>query len=164
MEIAVVAPAFVITVIPPILIVGLSLAAFSVFFFFKSTNHHHEDNRDPDNPAQFRTALIFAALYTIILLGLAFVKDYFGTGGLYAMSFMSGLTDMDAITLSLANTMNGGSIQPGNGWRYILIAALSNLLFKGGMVVFLGHRNLIRKVIPAFLLTIIIGIVVVIFW
>ncbi len=164
LEVVVVAPGYISIVIPPLLAVASIIGVISLLLFFKSNKIQNESVHDPKNPAQFKTALIFALLYGVILLLIAFVKDSFGSQGLYVVSFISGLTDMDAITLSLANTMNEGQILPENGWKYILVAGLSNLMFKGGMVFVLGHKRLTRIVMPIFGATLICGILVIIFW
>jgi uncharacterized membrane protein (DUF4010 family) len=61
-----------------------------------------ERNEMPEqaNPAELKSALIFGALYAVIIFAVAAAKDYFGTGGLYVVAMLSGLTDLDAITLS----------------------------------------------------------------
>lgn len=163
-ELLVVTPKYIATLAPPLLIVAAVMGIASLIFFFKSNNTNNEPAPDPQNPAQFKTALIFAILYAVILVLLAYVKDSFGSGGLYVVSLLSGLTDVDAITLSLANTMNDGGILASEGWKYILVAALSNLMFKGGIIVVWGHRRLLKIIFPVFLLTLLTGIVVLFFW
>jgi uncharacterized membrane protein (DUF4010 family) len=95
---------------------------------------------------------------------IAFVKVKFGSAGLYVVSLISGLTDVDAVTLSLANLINSGSIVPDNGWRFILVAALANLVFKGGMVAVIGNRQVFKFVGMAFAATLISGVLVLFFW
>jgi len=163
-EVLVVAPRIATTVLPPLLIVTGVLGVISIFLFFKSNEEEGEPTPDPKNPAQFQTALVFALLYAIILVLLVYAKDYFGSGGLYAVSILSGLTDMDAITLSLANTMDNGNIAPAIGWKYILVAGLANLVFKGGMVIVLGHKRLRKIIIPAFTATLVTGLIVLFIW
>jgi uncharacterized membrane protein (DUF4010 family) len=65
-------------------------------------------------------------------------KQYFGSRGLYVVALISGLTDMDAITLSLARMVEEGGLAATTGWRLILIASVANLLFKGLAAGFLG--------------------------
>ena len=104
----------------------------------------------PENPAELKSALIFGALYAIIILAVAAAKDHFGSRGLYVVAVLSGLTDMDAITLSTAQLVGGGQVEANTGWRVILIAAMSNLLFKGGIVAVLGGRELLRWIAALF--------------
>lgn len=89
---------------------------------------------------------MFGALYAGILLAVAFARDRFGTAGLYVVATLSGLTDMDAITLSTSRLVAGGGLDPSNGWRAILLAGLSNLVFKAGIVGVLGSRRLFGRI------------------
>jgi uncharacterized membrane protein (DUF4010 family) len=88
-------------------------------------------------------ALIFGGLYALVRLGVAAAKDEFGSAGMYAVAVVSGLHDMDAITLSTAQLVSAEEVEPGIGWRVILAAALSNLVFKAGIVGVLGSRRLL---------------------
>ena len=70
-----------------------------------------------ENPAQLKTALLFALIYAVIKLAVAAAKEHFGTAGLYAVGVISGLTDMDAITLSTARLVDTGGVNARVGWR-----------------------------------------------
>ena len=98
------------------------------------------------NPAQLKSALVFAGLYAVVLLAVAVTRAYFGNKGLYVIGFISGLTDMDAITLSTAQLANQSKVAHGTAWKVILLAGLSNLLFKGGAVAMLGSRGLLGRI------------------
>ena len=111
-----------------------------------------------DHNLHYSLQLVFAILYAVILFGIAIVKDYYGNEGLYVVSVISGLTDMDAITLSLSNMMGDGRIDATSGGKFILVASLSNLVFKGGMVALFGHRSLLKIIVPAFGFVLIVGI------
>jgi uncharacterized membrane protein (DUF4010 family) len=50
------------------------------------------------------------------------------------VSIISGLTDMDAIALSISEMASRKLIESGFAWRLIMVAALSNLVFKAGVV------------------------------
>lgn len=98
------------------------------------------------NPAELKAALIFGALYAAVLLAVAFARDRFGTAGLYIVAGISGLTDVDAITLSTGRLVQGGRLDPDTGWRAILLASMSNLGFKAGIVAALGSRALLGRI------------------
>jgi uncharacterized membrane protein (DUF4010 family) len=165
-EVAVVSPQNLGKIAPPLLVVLGAMIILCVGLFLLNRREEKEvkEMPEPDNPAQLKTALIFGALYALILLGVAAAKDYFGQGGLLVVSIISGFTDVDAITLSLANTLNRGDIEVDNAWKYMLIASFSNLLFKGGMVVSLGSSRMKRLILPAFGIIIIFGLLVVWWW
>lgn len=99
------------------------------------------------NPLSLRVAIQFAVLYALIVLLVRWAQDVFGGAGLYAASFFSGLTDLDAISLSLAQLQKSGHVVAGEGARALLIAALANALLKAGLAVSLGSASMSRPVI-----------------
>ena len=107
------------------------------------------------NPAEFKPAFIFAGLYALVLMGVAFAKDHFGERGLYAAAALSGLTDMDAITLSTSQLAESGEVETTSAWRAILMAAMSNLVFKFGVVAALGSGALVWRVGASFTLALV---------
>ncbi|NNL64745.1 MAG: MgtC/SapB family protein [Myxococcales bacterium] len=117
-----------------------------------------------DDPAQLRVALVFGALYGAIIFALAAAKARLGDVGLYVVSGISGLTDIDAITLSLANLADAGRLDTGTAWRATLLAALSNLAFKGGMAFFLGGPALAARIAPFFGASLAAGTGILLFW
>jgi len=119
---------------------------------------------EPENPAELKPALIFGALYAVILLAVAFVKHRWGNAGLYPVAVVSGLTDMDAITLSTANLAKAGRLDVGTTWRLILVAAMSNLVFKGAAAVALGSRELRGRIAVYFGLALVGGAAILMMW
>jgi uncharacterized membrane protein (DUF4010 family) len=99
-----------------------------------------------ENPAELKAALLFGVLYAAVLLAVAFARDRFGTAGLYTVAALSGLTDMDAITLSTSRLVQSSRLDPDMGWRAILLASMSNLGFKAGIVAALGSKALLGRI------------------
>lgn len=118
----------------------------------------------PENPAQLKSALIFGALYAGVSFAVAAGKEHFGSSGLFIVAILSGLTDMDAITLSTAQLVNGNRLDVSAGWRTILIASMSNLVFKAGIVAMLGDRALLRLVAMLFGAAFVAGIAILLLW
>ena len=116
------------------------------------------------NPAELKSALGFGALYAVILLAVAFARDRFGVAGLYAVATLSGLTDMDAVTLSTARLVDSGHLDADSGWRAILVASLANLVFKGGIVAVLGSRRLFARVAALFGAAVAAGVLILWLW
>jgi uncharacterized membrane protein (DUF4010 family) len=119
---------------------------------------------DAGNPAELKPALIFGALYALVILAIAFVSDRFGDRGLYPVAVVSGLTDMDAITLSTANLAKAGRLDVNTTWRLVLIAAMSNTVFKGIAAIVLGSSALRRRIITLFGLALAGGAAILLFW
>lgn len=91
-----------------------------------------------DNPLQFGAALQMALLFQIVLLGLGFIKGAFGASGLYGSAAVLGLTDVDALTLSMAKSAQSGTpIQI--VVTAIAIGILANTLVKLSLVLFIGR-------------------------
>jgi uncharacterized membrane protein (DUF4010 family) len=102
------------------------------------------------NPAELHTAIGFGMLYVVVLLGSAWMADIAGSQGLYAVALASGLTDVDAITLSSLRLFNLGQLSEQQTVTAIALAVLANLAFKLGMVVFIGGWTLARQVAAGF--------------
>ena len=105
---------------------------------------------ETSNPAELHTAIGFGLLYVAVLLGSAWMKDIAGSQGLYAVALVSGLTDVDAITLSSLRLFNLGQLSEHQTVTAITIAFLANLAFKFGMVMFIGGWGLARHVATGF--------------
>ncbi len=163
-EVGVIIPNRLGVIGPPFgaMIVFMALVCLGLYLF--NTEKEEESLPDPNNPAQLKAALLFGGLYALIIFAVAVVKDYYGQSGLYVVSIISGLTDVDAITLSLSNTIKDGGLTAEKGWSLILIAALSNMVFKAGMAVVLGSRNLAKFILGATGLTIAGGALVLWLW
>jgi uncharacterized membrane protein (DUF4010 family) len=162
-EMAVVNGKDLLTTAPPI-VVFLVVFGLLTFFLYRRRSDEVVHLDPPANPAGMKPALIFGVLYVIVLLGVAATKDHFGSSGLYVVAVISGLTDMDAITLSSAEMMNRGELDLTTGWRVILIAALANLAFKAGIVAFAGGVAILRRIAPVFGLAMVTGLAIVFFW
>lgn len=100
------------------------------------------------NPTELRTALSFGLLYGIVLLLAAWLQDIAGSQGLYLVALASGLTDVDAITLSTLRLFNQQTLEAAPAVTAIGLAVLSNLAFKSGLVITIGGRTLARSVLP----------------
>lgn len=116
------------------------------------------------NPAELKTALIFAIAYTVIKFAVAAGRHHFDSSGLYLIGVISGLADMDAITLSTARLVESGGIPAETGWRIILLAAMSNLGFKTFAVAAVGGAPLFKKVALLFGASILTGGLILWLW
>ncbi|MFC5301332.1 MgtC/SapB family protein [Azospira restricta] len=102
------------------------------------------------NPTELGTALTFAAVYAVVLLLSAALSERAGSLGLYAVALVSGLTDVDAITLSSLRLFGQGKLAAGEASTAILIAVLANLLFKLGIVAGVAGRHLALRIVGGF--------------
>jgi uncharacterized membrane protein (DUF4010 family) len=118
-----------------------------------------------ENPAQMRTAIVFGILYAVILLLVTAVREEFGQdSAIYGVAIVSGLTDVDALTLSTAELFSQGRLSGDAAWRAILIATLSNLAFKIGATAVLGGRRLATYALATMGVSILFGVGIVVLW
>ena len=124
---------------------GLAFAAWS-WRHFRTREETAAPAAEVRNPLSLRTAIQFAILYALIVLLVRWAQAGFGGAGLYAASFFSGLTDLDAISLSLSQLHSDAQIGADLAARAVLIAAGANSLLKAGMAVSLGSAAMRRQV------------------
>jgi uncharacterized membrane protein (DUF4010 family) len=105
---------------------------------------------EQQNPTQMKSALVFGAMYVGVLFALAAAKQFIGGGGLYLVAGLSGLTEMDAITLSTARMSLTDPTIMLNGWRMIVIAAMANMVSKSMIAGLLGGRDLLKQILILF--------------
>ena len=104
------------------------------------------------NPAEIRTALTFGCIYAVVLALAAWLSDVAGAWGLYGIALVSGLTDVDAITLSSLRLYGLGKLPGSEAITAILLALLANLVFKLGIVFVVAGAARGRRIAIAFAL------------
>ena len=97
------------------------------------------------NPLSLVTAIKFAAIYAVVTLVVRAVAEEEISRGMLAVSFFSGLTDMDAITLSTIDSTKTGGLVASLGARLIIVAAIANTLAKAAIVLLLGSTTMRRS-------------------
>jgi len=144
---AVLAPSLVpliLKVVAPGLLLGLAPLALN----WRALNRK-DDSPVPDtkNPMELRAALTFGALYGVVLFISAWLAGAVGHKGLYLVALASGLTDVDAITLSSLRLFSLDKLAAQPTVIAAGLAMISNLAFKAGMASFIGGTPLARRVL-----------------
>jgi len=93
-----------------------------------------------------KTAISFAFFYTIILCLFSLSHDQIAKGKLSTIAFLSGILDVDAITLSTGRLVQKGILTTQEGYQHLYLALLANILFKGCASIIIGG-NFLRKII-----------------
>ena len=107
------------------------------------------------NPFELSEAIKFGLLFGIVIIAAKAAQTYLGATGLYLAGALAGLTDVDAISLSMANLAKTNPESLLVAARTIVIAVVANTLVKAGMAVFMGAPALRRTVVLATLLLLI---------
>ncbi len=163
LEILAVAPGLLGHIFWPVLAyLGLfALAIGSLMLRFEAADGHEVKT---GNPAELSTALVFAAIYTVVVFASAAVSARYGEAMLYPVAVLSGLTDVDAITLSVGNLFQDERVSADTAWRVVFIASVANLLFKAGVVAVIGGSSLRRRLLPIMAALAIAGVLVALLW
>ena len=162
-EIGAVSPPFLRVAAGPISLM-LALFVMVTAMVWKTATAPSDTPLEPVNPTELRPAILFGVLYAVVLLVVAAAQDLMGDAGLFAAAALSGLTDVDAITLSTARLVSTERLTPDVGWRLVMIAALSNLVFKLLLAGTLGSRTFARRLGGLGLVAIAAGGLVLAFW
>jgi uncharacterized membrane protein (DUF4010 family) len=152
LTIAIVYRGLVMHVLIPFGTMAVAAAAAGVWFF----RRHHAATRSagpvPEmeirNPFSLTAATQFGLLFAAVLLLVKLAETYAPATGVYVVSAVAGLTDVDAITLSMSDfARQGGALT--TAAAAITIAAVSNTLVKCGFVAVLGSTPMRSRIIPA---------------
>ncbi|BAF69286.1 MgtC/SapB family protein [Nitratiruptor sp. SB155-2] len=116
-----------------------------VYYLYKTSpttelTFHNEELEK--NPLQLSEAIKFGLLFGIIYGAIAFVETRYGDIGVYVVSVISGITDVDAITLSLSEMAKESRLGLIPALTGIVLASYTNTLVKLGIVYWLGGKEL----------------------
>jgi uncharacterized membrane protein (DUF4010 family) len=100
------------------------------------------------NPFELDQAIKFGLLFGVVLFVAKAAEVYLGEAGLYLAAGVAGLSDVDAITLALADLARSGSQSVDVAARAVVIAALANTLVKSALAASLGSPELRRITLP----------------
>jgi uncharacterized membrane protein (DUF4010 family) len=89
------------------------------------------------NPLQLRAAIEMAVLFQVVLFAVHYVRSSVGENGLLASGFVLGLTDVDALTLSMSRSVASGTPIEAAA-RAITMGIVANSLMKAGIAVVVG--------------------------
>ena len=81
-----------------------------------------------------------AILFQAVLMAVYLVSDAWGQSGVYTSAAVLGLTDVDALTVSMARGV-AQTVSPGVAATAIAIGVLANTAMKLGLAVFFGGRR-----------------------
>lgn len=136
----------------PFSAMGLAALAAAAYFFWQGARDRRVAPQAAPgvpltNPFSLTSAAKFAAFFALVLLVVKLAQGRLPGAGVYVVAALAGLTDVDAITLSMAQYARTGS--PEVAVTAIVVAALSNTLTKCVLVAVLGGASLRKPVLVA---------------
>ena len=139
----------------------LCLVVGGVYAGYLFLIHPTEEQYDVDfaNPFELGPAIKFGLMYAVVLLVSKAAQVYFGDTGIYISSLVSSVAGVDAIALSMVDLVRAqsGAISMRVAANAIVLAALSNTVFKGGFALTTGSSELRRALLPGLILLLITG-------
>lgn len=155
-EVAIVNRSLLLPLLPGLLLLGIIPIAAMVMVLWRFKGGEVEHQPVMSNPLELKSALIIAAALAAVFVMSNAAQDWFGDKGVYGLAILSGIADVDAITVALANQANDG-LSDTVAARGILLAALTNTLVKAGIVLFVGGWSLARWASSILLLAVAAG-------
>ncbi len=142
---------------------GMMLITASVIVFVLWRRRSGDEGQDGSavqlgNPLRWQTAVTFALVFAVVLIVVRAANEYLGSAGVYVASVLTGLTDVDSITLTVADLSLVGELQSQVASVAIALAALVNTTVKGVMAMSLGSIELRRIVVRAMGIVVAVGI------
>lgn len=112
------------------------------------------------NPFSLTSAIKFGAFFALVLLLVKLTQTYYPATGIYAVAALVGLSDVDALTLSMAEyAQKGGDAD--TAVNAIVIATLSNTVVKCAFTAVLGSATLRKKIMVATAIIVLAGLMAV---
>lgn len=99
-----------------------------------------------DNPFHLRRALGFGAFFAAILVAIEKGNELFGETAVYATALVSGLADVDAVTLSMSRLAGQAELTESLATTGIVLAVISNTVVKAGIAWVMGSRRMGREI------------------
>ncbi len=143
----------------PIALIIIAGSAYSIYLFRKQDQTLSlKEELHRGTALEFQSALIFGILYIIILLLVSFANEYAGERGILISGFIAGLSDIDAITISVSK-LSLNEISNSTAMNAILTASISNTIVKLGIGLWAGSRELKLYLLKGFGLVLIAGLI-----
>lgn len=128
---------------------GLMIVSASIVAFILKRKALSPSSSSPiqlGNPLDISNVLLFGLQYVGITFFVYYANIYLGTKGLFITGIISGLADVDAINISMSK-LSLVKINPSMAAIVILLAVLSNTVFKIGISYAKGSNRLRKQVL-----------------
>jgi uncharacterized membrane protein (DUF4010 family) len=157
-EVFVVRRDLVFSLLVPMLAMTAAGVAASLYYWRKQTPSKLEI--DLKDPFTISPALKFGLVFAVILMASKLASQYLGSTGVYVTGIVSGLADVNAITLSMA-TLAGKEVATEVAIRTIILAAISNVIAKTGIAIVFGSAEFKTRMILISAGVILVGMVII---
>jgi uncharacterized membrane protein (DUF4010 family) len=122
------------------LVAPAAVAALVAAFGLRRSPAEQESSASLNNPLQLATALPMAVLFQVVLMVVFVAREWWGSSGVITSAAILGLTDVDALTASMARGV-ARTVSPAVAATAIAVGVLANTAMKLGLALFLGTRT-----------------------
>ncbi|HOD13264.1 MAG TPA: MgtC/SapB family protein [Spirochaetota bacterium] len=137
----------------------MGMMAFAGFLFclviWKKSGKEKGEEIEHKNPFNILPAFKFGLIFAVIVLIARISEVIAGDSGVYIISVLTGLSDVDPITLTMSQISRDDPSKLNQATIAITLAAFSNTAMKAGLACFLGSKR--------FRLTVLLGFGVILF-
>jgi uncharacterized membrane protein (DUF4010 family) len=160
-EVMVVNRALLPQVAVPFTTMAVVAAAFAWYLRVRAGKSEQAEGVPLRNPFSLTAAAKFAAFFALVLLIVKLVQTYAPDRGVYFVAALAGTTDVDAITLSMAQYARTGDATV--AVHAITIATMTNTVVKAAMVTMLASPDLRKPVVLGAAAVLVAGIGTILF-
>lgn len=141
-------------VLIPVGSMGLAGILISWFLWRKKEKMPEEVEKGVQNlksPFSMWPAVKFGVFFAFVLFLSKFAVEFWGDKGVYLTSAVSGVVDVDAITVSMANLSKNG-LSEITAAKAVILATIINTFSKAGIFLIFGNRKVAVRILIAFLI------------
>ncbi|KAF7600569.1 MAG: hypothetical protein CGU29_01760 [Candidatus Dactylopiibacterium carminicum] len=160
--VAIINPGLIPVMLWPFVFMLLVNTGFALTYYWRSqrsARHHPASVSEVPlkNPFSLWSASKFGMLFAVVLLLVGITRQHFSSSGMVLVAILAGTTDVDAITLSMADLAREATHVP-IALQAVVAATLSNTVVKAGMTMLLGSHGLGRRMLLATLAVLVTGL------
>ncbi len=156
-EVSIVNPLLIPALWIPVAVMFLAVLSGGLWLLSKKSNDDHDPHIEIENPLKLMTAFKFGFFLAVILFLSIAMKEWFGDEGIYLISIISGLMDVDAITLSLSR-LAIDDIDDDVAVLGIILASVTNTMTKGFIFAFIAGFKKSLQLLGLMIFSAILGI------
>lgn len=157
-EVAVINPVLLELLALPLVLMAVTVFSGALWLWHWQRRSGELGEMPLHNPLRLATAVKFGLLLAAVMLLAEAFRAWLGEAGVYLLAGISGISDVDAITLSMAR-MAQGDLPAEVAVRAIMLAAMVNTIVKGVLATFIGGMALGARIVPVFVAAAVVGTV-----
>jgi uncharacterized membrane protein (DUF4010 family) len=136
----------------PLISAGVAAVLYGAVFTLRAVRRPPEAAEAGGNAFSLLAALIFAFTLSLVLLGAAALREWFGETGAVAAAGLAGFVDTHASAISIASLVAGGRMTAEASVVPILVGFTTNSATKVVIAATSGGRQFALRVVPGVLL------------